>query len=371
MKRVLPFALAYVYGLAVVVGLLFHGPSVWLPLLLTFVIMPLLDAAVGLSLWNPNAADDARLANDVRFRFITWAWVPFEVAAIACAAWVVAQPSTTWPDKLGLAIGVGLMNGVVGITYAHELVHRANRFERFLGETLLALATYLHFRIEHVFGHHRNVATPSDPATAREGESFYRFFMRSVPGQIASAWHIEVDRLRRRGESGWSPHNRMTHYTAITIALYVAIFAVAGWLGVGFFALQSAVAFASLEVVNYIEHYGLVRARTPRGTFETVTPAHSWNTGFRMSNWLLINLARHSDHHAIASRRFQLLRTYAGGEAPALPFGYATMYLLALAPPLWFRIMQPRLAAWHSAQRPSLVISTVATIGSAARSTIT
>ena len=348
MQRVLPYALAYIYGVAVVVGVVFRGPFVWLPVILTFVAMPLLDATVGISLWNPDPADETSLTNQRGYRFITWAWVPFEAGAIAWALWVCLQAGTTWPERIGLAVGVGLMNGVVGITYAHELIHQSGRFERFLGDVLLALATYSHFRVEHVFGHHRHVATPADPATARTGETFYAFFVRSVPGQLVSAWQIEGERLRRQGKPIATPRNRMLQYAVLLVVLYAAIFAATGALGIAFFAVQSLVAFVSLEIVNYIEHYGLRRARKPDGRYETVRPAHSWNTGFRMSNWLLINLARHSDHHAVASRRFQILRSYDAADAPMLPFGYATMYLIALAPPLWFRVMQPRLLAWQA-----------------------
>ena len=296
MQRVLPYALAYIYGIAVVVGVMFRGPYVWLPVVLTFVVMPLLDATAGVSLWNPDPADESSLTNQRGYRFITWAWVPFEAGAIAWALWVCLQAGTTWPERIGLAIGVGLMNGVVGITYA-------------------------------------------------------------VPGQHVSAWQIEGKRLRRQGTPIATPRNRMLQYAVLLVVLYAAIFSATGVLGVAFFAVQSLVAFASLEIVNYIEHYGLSRTRKPDGRYETVRPAHSWNTGFRMSNWLLINLARHSDHHAVASRRFQILRAYDEADAPVLPFGYATMYLLALAPPLWFRVMQPRLHAWQATSVDSTLAS--------------
>jgi alkane 1-monooxygenase len=238
---------------------------------------------------------------------------------------------------------MGIIGGAIGITFAHELVHRRQPFERALGEMLLAAVSYTHFAIEHVHGHHRHVTTPHDPATARLGESFYRFLPRTFTGSLASAWRLEVERLARRGQGAYSPSNRMLRYGFTQVVLYLSVWVIFGATGAAVFAGQAVVAFSLLEVINYIEHYGLVRKEVAPGEYERVAARHSWDSSYRFSNWLLINLARHADHHCAAAKRYQSLELPA--DAPQLPAGYATMFLLALVPPLWFKVMNPRAAA--------------------------
>lgn len=240
------------------------------------------------------------------------------------------------------------MNGVIGITYAHELIHQPSRFEQFLGEVLLVLVGYGHWRVEHVYGHHRNVATPADPATSRRGESIFAFYGRSVVGSFVSAWGLERARLRRAGLAPLGPRNRLYWYAVATCALAAVAYAAGGTLAAVAFISQGVVAFSSLEIINYVEHYGLTRRELAPGRYEPTRPKHSWNAGQRVSNALLINLARHSDHHATASRRYQILRTFDDDAAPQLPHGYATMFLIALVPPLWFAMMNARVDAWNA-----------------------
>jgi alkane 1-monooxygenase len=222
-------------------------------------------------------------------------------------------------------------------------VHRRHRFERALGEILLASVSYTHFAIEHVHGHHRHVGTPHDPATARLGESFYRFLPRTVLGGVASAWRLEAERLARRGRGVLSPSNRMLRYGLTQVLLYPLVWAAAGGTGVAVFAGQAFVAVSLLEVINYIEHYGLMRKEIAPGEYERIAPQHSWDSAYRLTNWMLINLARHADHHCLASKRYQSLEL--PSQAPQLPAGYGAMLLLALTPPLWFRVMNPRALA--------------------------
>ena len=347
MKRVAPFSLAYIYAISVAIGIEARGVWLLLPILLTFVVIPLADTISGSSMWNPPADKERTLLDDARYRWITWAWVPIGIGVTLWALFASSDPGWSLTSRIALAIGVGLMNGAAGIVYAHELVHQPTRLERLLGEALLTLVSYAHFRVEHVFGHHRYVATPRDPATARYGENFYAFFFRSVSGQVRSAWMLETKRLQRAGKRVLSARNRMLMYSGATVALFGAIFYFAGSYGVVFLAAQSVVAFGSLELINYLEHYGLLRRETAPGQYEPVRPYHSWNSGYRVSNWALINLGRHSDHHAAASRRYQIRRTFDAINAPQLPAGYAKMYMLALLPPLWFRVMNPRVDAWR------------------------
>jgi alkane 1-monooxygenase len=351
MTRLLPFTSGFALFLIFMsLGIALRGPWAWFPIALVFVIVPLLDVLGGISLWNPEVELERDLSADKRFRTLVCLWVPVAVGLTLWALAVAAAPGTGWLDRIGLALSIGFMNGVIGITYAHELIHQPSRFEQLCGETLLALVTYLHWRIEHVFGHHRWVATPRDPASSRLGEPIHTFYLRSVSGSLASAWHLECDRLVRTGAPRLGPQNRMLWYALITLVVYALAYVATGPLGVAFFFVQSVVGFSSLEIINYIEHYGLQRREIAPGKYETTRPQHSWNAGQRLSNAMLINLARHSDHHAIASRRYQILRTFDEGLAPQLPHGYGTMFLVALVPPLWFRIMNPRVAHWNARQ---------------------
>lgn len=250
-------------------------------------------------------------------------------------------------ELLGVTISLGITTGGMGITFAHELIHRPGRFERRMGEALLATVWYMHFAIEHVHGHHRHVGTPRDSATARVGEPSYAFVLRSVTGGISSAWAIETARLARRGRSRWSVHNRMLRYGAIQGTLTILVYAIAGGTGLVLFVGQAVVAVSLLEIINYIEHYGLFRREVAPGRYEAVDAHHSWNSSHRVSNWVLINLARHADHHVSAAKRYPVLQTL--DEAPQLPAGYSAMIVLALVPPLWRRVMDPRVAEWRKA----------------------
>jgi len=310
-----------------------------------FVALPVADRLVGLRRRNPTAAQARDLARSWRYRLVTWSWLPVHVALVAWALGLVAARDPTAVEWLGLTLSLGVTCGTVGITVAHELMHRPGRVDRALAEGLMMLTSYSHFCIEHVHGHHRRVATPDDPATARAGENLYRFWPRTVFGGIASAWALERARLGRRGRPLFSADNRMLRYGAELALLYLVIGASYGPAGVVLFAGQSLVAITTLEVVNYLEHYGLVRGRASDGRFEPVGPRHAWDSSHLISNLYLFNLGRHSDHHLRAGRPYHLLRH--DGRAPQLPWGYGTMFLIALVPPLWRRIMDPRVAAWR------------------------
>jgi alkane 1-monooxygenase len=336
----LPFLASFPIAPILVLSVTEGGWFTYVPVLVVFVGVPILDALGGV-------AEHARVSPDLDrngwFKAVTWAWVPVQLATLI---WVLATAGTgrleTY-ELIGMTISMGVIGGAVGITFAHELVHRRQPFERALGEILLASVSYTHFAIEHVHGHHRHVATPHDPATARLGESFYRFLPRTFIGSLSSAWRLEAERLARRGRGAWSASNRMLRYGLTQALLYSLVWLIVGATGMTVFAGQAIVAFSLLEVINYIEHYGLVRNEVAPGEYERVAPCHSWDSSYRLSNWMLINLARHSDHHCAAAKRYQSLELPA--EAPQLPAGYGAMFLLALVPPLWFRVMNPRVAA--------------------------
>ena len=307
-------------------------------------LCPVLDIISGRDPFNPSPKNKKELRDDLLFRLITWFWVPVELSLTAYGMWWILQPGRPPFEIAGMILAIGITNGVIGITFAHELIHKSNKFEQFLGEILMTVVSYPHFCIEHILGHHKNVGTFADPATARFGENFYAFYWRAISTSIWSAWNIEVNRVARLGLPVWQ--NRIFRYALTLAIVYAAILAGFGWLAVCFFALQGLVAFTSLETTNYIEHYGLVRKEISPGVYERTLPKHSWNSGHRISNWFLINLARHSDHHFTASKRYQILTNFKD-TAPQLPFGYGTMFLIALMPPLWFRVMNPRILAWR------------------------
>lgn len=216
-----------------------------------------------------------------------------------------------------------------------------------MGDLLLATVLYSHFRTEHLLVHHTHVGTPRDAVTARYNEGFHRFFLRVLFSCPGSAWRAEAERLAKVGRPVWHRSNPFWRYAALQTLALAAAFVVGGWFGLGLFAMQAFFAVWQLELTNYVEHYGLVRQKMANGKYEPVRPHHSWNAPHRASNWLLINLQRHSDHHYKPDRRFPLLQTYAETEAPMLPFGYPAMTTLAMIPPLWRRRMNPRVRAWR------------------------
>jgi len=315
------------------------GGWFWLPVAALYVGVPIVDAIAAPNPLHPGAAAVVDLEHNPLFRLITWLWVPLHLFLVVWAVNLAA----TMPIGLawaGLVVSVGSTGGAIGITFAHELVHRSGRFERVLGDVLLALVSYPHFATEHVHGHHRHVATPKDPATARFGEGFYRFLPRTVFGSIAHAWTIAREQQARRGRGAWHPANVMFRYGATLALTFAGVAWYWGTHALLFFVLQGIVAFVLLEGINYVEHYGLVRREEAPGKYERVAACHSWDSCHRVSNWLLINLARHADHHLIASRRYPALSSR--DHAPQLPAGYATMLLLALVPPLWRKVMDRR-----------------------------
>lgn len=333
------FALVFATPAVLIAGLRLGGAWTFLPVALIFVVLPILDEAVGS---DTGPSPGARWFADAPL----YLWALVQIGVLGFALHETALGLTRL-EFAGLALSLGVMNGAGGITVAHELMHRASRRPRAVAEALMTSVSYTHFCIEHVHGHHRNVATPVDPASARLGETLFAFWRRSIVGGVRSAWRIESERVGRR-ELGLFGDRRLRHPVLLGLA-YGAIGASFGARGLALFALQSAVAIGLLETVNYLEHYGLSRRETANGGFEPVLPRHSWNTSRALTNAYLFNLGRHSDHHATASRPYETLRHF--DDVPQLPAGYSAMMLLALVPPLWFRVMNARVAPWR---RPAL-----------------
>jgi len=314
--------------------------AAWFPLFFIFVVLPVIDALCGSDATNADAGQTVRLDGSVYFRALSVLALPVWLALLVYCTWQASHLPFDALGLLGWTMSAGILGGVLAITPAHELVHKSGAFERFCGGVLLSSVGYHGFKIEHVRGHHVHVATPLDSSSARLGESVYRFVPRALRDNVRNAWRLEARRLRQGGRSAWSPGNEMLCWTALWATMLIAF---ACWLGpfAALFAFFAGVGAAvSLEIINYIEHYGLSREQLAADRYERVTHLHSWNASQRVSNWLLLNLQRHSDHHEHARRRYQVLLHH--DDSPQLPAGYATMFVLALVPPLWRHVMDPR-----------------------------
>lgn len=312
-----------------------------------------LDAIFGLNEENPDTSTpDSEL---FWYRLITLIWFPIQFCAIFGSIWLATR--TDWLsgwEALGLFFGVGVMSGTIGFVYAHELLHQRTQLEKWLGDLLLATVLYSHFRTEHVMVHHSWVGTPRDAVTARYNEGFWRFFLRVLWQEPVSAWRAEAARLARGGMPVTSRRNPFWRYAVLQGAMLLLAALIGGWAGLGLLLFQAFIAIWQLELTNYVEHYGLTRRHIGEGRYEHVLPRHSWNASHKISNWLMINLQRHSDHHYKPSRRFPLLQTYQKDEAPQLPMGYPAMTLVAMIPPLWRRRMNPRVRAWRRQFYPDI-----------------
>jgi len=345
-KRV-AWLLSVVYPLVPLVGIAAHAATgapiaLALPLAIGYGLMPLLDALIGEDPNNPPEAVVPQLEADRYYRWLTWLSVPlYFLTLIVCAWWAGTQDLPWW--ALGVLAYVAGVNAGMGLTTGHELGHKRERVEQWLARLILAVPAYGHFTIEHGRGHHRQVATPEDSASARMGESIYRFALRELPGGIRRAWRLETERLAALGHGPWCRHNTMLQSYAASVLLQGGLLLAFGPVMLAFLAVHNPVAWWQLTSANYVEHYGLLRARLPGGGYEAPLPQHSWNTNHLVTNLALFHLQRHSDHHAHASRRYQSLRDFP--DLPRLPSGYFGMFTLAYFPRLWFRVMDARLLA--------------------------
>ncbi len=351
--RALPFWLSLGLPVIVVMATLLGGAALLLPPTLAWWMFTALDALMGED--QSNADPNTQEAELIWYRAITLAWFPIQFALLIwMLAYVPQAAHLTLAQKFAAFFGFGVCSGTIGITYSHELMHQKNRAERALADFLMASVLYSHFRSEHLRVHHSHVATPRDAVTARYNEGFHRFFARVLPQSFASAWHVEASMLARRGLPVWHWANPFWRYGALQLGFVALAYGMGGALGLGLFAFQALVAIWQLELINYIEHYGLTRRHLGGGKYEHVMPHHSWNSAQKASNWLLINLQRHSDHHYKPDRRFPLLQTYGPDHAPSLPYGYPVMSLAALIPPIWRRVMNPRVRAWRAQFYPDI-----------------
>lgn len=313
--------------------------ALWLPLLAVYTLIPLLDHLFPNDASNPPEALVPQLEADAYYRVLNHLTVPLHFIVLISATWFVAVQQPGWFGTLGLALVVGAIGGF-GVNTGHELGHKKEATDRLAARLVLAVPFYGHFTMEHNAGHHAQVATPEDSASARFGESIYRFATREIPGGLSRAWALEGQRLRRRGFGAWSWRNHILQSWLVSVLLYGGLLWAFGFAVLPFLLIQAGWAWWQLTSANYVEHYGLLRQKMPDGRYERCRPHHSWNANHLASNLVLFHLERHSDHHAYAARRYQSLRHYE--DVPQLPSGYFGMFLLAYVPPLWFRVMDPR-----------------------------
>lgn len=289
---------------------------------------------------NFTAEEEAIERKDIYYDILIYSMVPLQFTILGLYLWTITTKPLQIYEFVGITLAMGLACGALGINVAHELGHRTKKYEQFMAKILLMTTSYMHFFIEHNRGHHKNVSTPLDPATSRLNQTFYAFWFRSVIGSWIDAWKLEAYRLKKTKQNFWNPlHNEMLRFQIIQFLFTVAIYLFFGWMGVFGFIISSIIGFSLLEVVNYIEHYGLMRKQLPNGAYEKVKPHHSWNSGHELGRIFLFELTRHSDHHFNPSRKYQILRHFE--NAPQMPSGYLAMIPLALVPPLWFKIMNP------------------------------
>ncbi|MFD0740412.1 alkane 1-monooxygenase [Lysobacter koreensis] len=317
----------------------------WFPLFFLFVLLPLLDYALGHDPHNPAPAAAAALERDRWFRGMTLVALPAQAAVLGWSAWHFAGAGFGPAGIAGWLLSQGIVGGVLAINVAHELIHKDTRLERGAGGVLLASVGYHGFKIEHLRGHHVHVSTPRDASSARLGQSLWHFLPRALVRNTVNAWRLEARRLQRLGRPWWHARNEMIGWSALWLAFAAGFTLWLGATGLAFFLAQGFFAACALEVINYVEHYGLQRERLGDGRFERTTHLHSWNSDYALSNLFLFHLQRHSDHHETPRRRYQSLLHHA--DSPQLPGGYAVMFVLALCPPLWFRLVDPRVRAFR------------------------
>jgi alkane 1-monooxygenase len=312
-----------------------------------WILVPLTELFIKPDPVNMSAAEEELAKQDRSYDLMLYVTVVIQYFLLYIFLEGIVSDSLSFSDRLGRIFAMGLLCGIFGINVAHELGHRVDRFEQTLAKALLLTSLYMHFFTEHNKGHHKRVATPEDPSSARFGEPVYTFYFRTIVMSYVSAWHIANEECRKKRGTAFSVHNEMIRFQFLQIAFvaligwYFGTSAVLAFLGAAFMGMLM------LETVNYIEHYGLQRKLGASGQYERAMPHHSWNSDHVVGRLMLFELSRHSDHHYLASRKYQVLRHH--DNAPQMPTGYPGMMLLALVPPLWFSIMHKKIKEWQQA----------------------
>ena len=349
----LPFWMSYLLVPLAWLTAVNGGWSVILLPLIAWWLFSALDGVLGL---NTDNADPEIGEDDLfGYRIGVMCWVPVQFVTLYGIIWyVTASGHLNWIELWVLFFGMGVITGTVGIVYAHELLHQKNNIERWLGDILLSMVLYSHFRTEHLLVHHPYVGTSRDTVTARYNENFHRFFFRVLRDGPGSAFRAEKEKLAKKGLPWTDARNPHWRYWTLQAGMLLLAVILGGWVGLILFLVQAGSAVWQLELTNYVEHYGLTRRYLGEGRYEHVKPQHSWNAAHKATNWLLINLQRHSDHHYKPDRRFPLLQNYSEAEAPQLPYGYPVMTAAAMVPGIWRKVMNPRVKRWREMYYPDV-----------------
>ncbi len=312
----------------------------WYPLFFLFVLIPTTDYALGHDPVNIASSDERKVSQQVWFKGLTLLTLPVQCGMLVWSAYWFSHQDLNIAGITGWLFSQGIVSSILAINVAHELIHKDEKLERAFGGILLTSVGYYGFKIEHLRGHHVHVSTPEDASSARYGQSVFAFIPEAMYRNTKNAWKLEAERLQKLGIPFLHWRNEMLGWTLLWFAFCAGFYLMLGWIGLAFFVAQGFFAACSLEVINYIEHYGLERKKQADGRYERTTHLHSWNSDYALSNLLLFQLQRHSDHHAFPKRRYAILRHHE--DSPQLPGGYASMFVLALCPPIWHRVMDPR-----------------------------
>ena len=351
-KSAAPFWSSILLAVSLWFSFFLQGWAILFVPILTLLILPLVDQYVGLRV--ENLEPDIEESRLFWYRLITLIWAPTQFITLFGILALAISADMTLLEKIGLFCAIGVLTGTIGINYAHELMHKSGKLERWLADSLLAMVLYSHFRSEHLLVHHIHVGTPRDPVTARYDESFYSFFNRVLVQCPISAFKAETQKLGRKRLPASHISNPFFIYFSAQLFMIVLSILIGGFFGLFLFLIQAFVAVLLLELVNYIEHYGLTRKNLENGKYEFVQPHHSWNSSYKVSNWVLINLQRHSDHHFKPARSFPLLQNLGATKAPQLPHSYPAMGILALFPSAWMSVMNPRVKRWREMFYPEI-----------------
>lgn len=336
----LKYLAAFSIPIAAFVGVYFKGGLSFLTPVFAFVFLPFLEIILPVDAYNLNTHEAENKLRKRVFDWLLYLNLPIVYGLLGFALFEITTSSVSTQEFIGMVLSVGIVLGVNGINVAHELGHRQASKERFLGKALLLPSLYMHFYIEHNFGHHLHAATPEDPATARYNQIVYSFWYTSITRQYSNAWKIQKKLLSNNNLSMFSVRNDMFWYIILQLSYLFIVLLLFGSTGLFFAFLCGIVGFLLLETVNYIEHYGLLRLKTESGRYERVKEMHSWNSNHVIGRIVLYELTRHSDHHYKSSKKYQILNCH--DESPQMPFGYPTSMVISLIPPLWFKIMNKR-----------------------------